>query len=263
MAYDKMRRPGTKRTLNTLGAENVFRSFHAHREPRQSTRFGPPRDISFSRSKDGTFLMRLPCYGWCVRVICCSVTQVNAYGRPPERCRRDRLSFVIKQRASSEACYGTMKKWTVIFLALVWVRSALAADTLQVTYQGKKLSLDASELAKLPATEVEASDHQTKHRYSGVLIRDILGLVGAPAGESLRGKALNLVVRITGNDNYSVVFALAEFDAGFSDRTIVLADKQDGAFLPDNAAPFSGCHPGRQPSCSPGAASKVNRGYRP
>jgi hypothetical protein len=155
-----------------------------------------------------------------------------------------RLSFVIKRRASSEARYRTMKTWTVVFLALVWVHSALAAATLRVTCQDKDVSLDASELAKLPPTEVEASDHQTKHRYSGVLIRDILGLVGAPAGESLRGNALKLVVRITGNDNYSVVFALAEFDAGFSDRTIVLADKQDGEFLPDNAAPFRVVIPG-------------------
>ena len=137
-----------------------------------------------------------------------------------------------------------MKTWTVTFLVLVWVHSALAAPTLEVSYQDKKLSLDADGLAKLPATEVEAADHQTKHRYSGVLVRDILGLVGAPAGESLRGKALNLVVRITGNDNYSVVFALAEFDAGFSGRSIVLVDKQDGEPLPDNAAPFRVVIPG-------------------
>jgi hypothetical protein len=40
--------------------ENVSRWFRAHREPQQSTRFGPIRNTSFSRSKDGTFLMRLP-----------------------------------------------------------------------------------------------------------------------------------------------------------------------------------------------------------
>jgi hypothetical protein len=137
-----------------------------------------------------------------------------------------------------------MKTWMLIFLALFWVDSALAADSLQVSYLDKKFSLDAGELAKLPATEVDASDHQTKHRYSGVLVRDILGLVGAPLGDALRGKALSLVVRITANDNYTVVFALAEFDPGFSDRSIVLADQQDGQPLPDNAAPFRIVIPG-------------------
>jgi hypothetical protein len=137
-----------------------------------------------------------------------------------------------------------MKTWMLIFLALFWVDSALAADSLQVSYLDKKFSLDAGELAKLPVTEVDASDHQTKHRYSGVLVRDILGLVGAPLGDALRGKALSLVVRITANDNYTVVFALAEFDPGFSDRSIVLADQQDGQPLPDNAAPFRIVIPG-------------------
>jgi hypothetical protein len=137
-----------------------------------------------------------------------------------------------------------MKTWMLTFLALFWVDSALAADSLQVSYLDKKVSLDAGELAKLPATEVDASDHQTKHRYSGVLVRDILGLVGVPFGDALRGKALSLVVRITANDNYTVVFALAEFDPGFSDRSIVLADQQDGQPLPDNAAPFRIVIPG-------------------
>jgi hypothetical protein len=137
-----------------------------------------------------------------------------------------------------------MKTWMVTFLAWVSIHSGLAAATLQVTYQAKTVSVDAGELAKLPVTDVEASDHQTKHHYSGVLVRDVLRLVDAPIGESLRGKALSLVVRITGNDNYSVVFALAEFDPGFNDRSIVLADKQDGQPLPDNAAPFRLVIPG-------------------
>jgi hypothetical protein len=155
------------------------------------------------------------------------------------------LSFVIKRRASGELAFPLhMKTWMLIFLALVWVHSALAADTLQVTYQDKKVSLGASDLGKLPTTEVEASDHQAKRRYSGVLVRDILGLVGAPFGDALRGKALSLVVRITANDNYTVVFALAEFDPGFSDRSIILANQQDGQPLPDKAAPFRIVVPG-------------------
>jgi hypothetical protein len=137
-----------------------------------------------------------------------------------------------------------MRIRVAIFLALVWGQSALAGPSLLVTYQDKKLSLESADLAKLPAKEVEASDHETKHRYSGVLVRDILGLLGAPSGDSLRGKSLTLVVRVTGNDNYAVVFALAEFDPGFSDRTIILADQQDSQPLPENAAPFRIVIPG-------------------
>ena len=51
---------GRSATLQDARVENVSRSFHAHREPQQSTRFGPPRNKSFSRFKEGPFLMRLP-----------------------------------------------------------------------------------------------------------------------------------------------------------------------------------------------------------
>jgi hypothetical protein len=60
VAFDQMRRPGTQRHAQHAGVENVSRSFHAHREPQQSTRFCPSRNSSCSRFKDGTFLMRLP-----------------------------------------------------------------------------------------------------------------------------------------------------------------------------------------------------------
>ena len=59
-AFSKMRRPADPTHPQHAGVENVSRSFRVHREPQQSTRFGPHRNNSFSRSKDGTFLMRLP-----------------------------------------------------------------------------------------------------------------------------------------------------------------------------------------------------------
>ena len=60
VAFYKMRRPGTQRDAQHAGVESVSESFQAHREPQQSTRFGPSRDKSFSQFKDGTSLMRLP-----------------------------------------------------------------------------------------------------------------------------------------------------------------------------------------------------------
>jgi hypothetical protein len=45
-------------------------------------------------------------------------------------------------------------------------------------------------------------------------------------------------VRVIGLDNYTVDFALTEFDPVFSDRSIVLAERQDGGPLPENARPF-------------------------
>ena len=59
MAFDEMRRPGTKRAQHGR-IENVSRPFHALREPRQHTWFGPLHNRPCSPSKDGTYLMRLP-----------------------------------------------------------------------------------------------------------------------------------------------------------------------------------------------------------
>jgi hypothetical protein len=50
--------PGLDARSNA-GVENVSTSFHTPREPQRSTPFGQPRNKSLSRSKDGTFLMRL------------------------------------------------------------------------------------------------------------------------------------------------------------------------------------------------------------
>jgi hypothetical protein len=51
--------PGLHARSNA-GVEIVSSSFHAHREPQLPTRLGPSHDMSFSRSRDGTCLMRLP-----------------------------------------------------------------------------------------------------------------------------------------------------------------------------------------------------------
>ena len=70
LAFNKMRsasaKPAARQAprdsthVRTLGESNASRSFHAPREPQHSTRLGRPCDKTFSRSKVGTCLMRLP-----------------------------------------------------------------------------------------------------------------------------------------------------------------------------------------------------------
>jgi hypothetical protein len=57
-------------------------------------------------------------------------------------------------------------------------------------------------------------------------------------GEKLRGPALAAAVLVRCKDGYTVLFALAEFDANFSSRTILLADRENGEILPPSAAPL-------------------------
>src|SRR5260370_40091936 len=86
--------------------------------------------------------------------------------------------------------------------------------------------------------KVTASAHDQTGIYEGVTIREILTLAGVPAGEKLRGAELAKTVIVTGADGYRAAFGVAEFDAAFTDRVSILADRKDGVALTRTAAPF-------------------------
>jgi hypothetical protein len=66
----------------------------------------------------------------------------------------------------------------------------------------------------------------------------LLTLVGAPHGDSLRGAALTTYIVVQAADGYRVVFSLAEFDPGFTDRIAILVDSRNGAPLPPDKGPY-------------------------
>ena len=101
------------------------------------------------------------------------------------------------------------------------------------------LSLNASDLAALPHRTVNAKDHQGElASFSGVALTDILKLAGVKFGEDLRGKALSLYVVVKGSDGYQVTFAIADFDPGFTDKLVLLADHRDGNPLSSAEGPL-------------------------
>ncbi len=94
------------------------------------------------------------------------------------------------------------------------------------------------DLSKLPPHSVTVQEHGKTIKYDGVLLHDVLARAGAPFGDELRGKALSNYVLATARDGYAVVYTLTEMDTVFSDGDLLLADKADGAPLPDNQGPF-------------------------
>lgn len=134
----------------------------------------------------------------------------------------------------------------VLFLSAASVSLVAADPILTVTNAETVLKLTADELKALPHTEITATDPHEKgtHKYSGIPVRDLLLKVGAPMGEKLRGKALRLAVLVHSSDGYSIVYALAEFDEFFSDRTLLLVDSVDGGPLAANAGPLRIVAPG-------------------
>lgn len=138
----------------------------------------------------------------------------------------------------------------VLRLLLVVVALPLAAAAagpfLTVTGQKETLSLTAADFAALPHTDIvlPAEDDSPERHFSGVPVKDLLVRVGAPLGDKMKRSAMMLGVVVHCKDGYSVLFALAEFDDAFSSRTILLADKEDGAPLPPSAAPLRIVAPG-------------------
>jgi hypothetical protein len=98
--------------------------------------------------------------------------------------------------------------------------------------------LSASDFAAMPRTTVTATAHERQATYEGISIRQLLSRVGVPTGDALRGRELATAVVVTGADDYQVVFGIAEFDPGFTDRVAILADKRDGIALAGDEGPY-------------------------
>ena len=99
-------------------------------------------------------------------------------------------------------------------------------------------TLSPSELATMPRSAVVIDDHGTRARFEGVPLAHLLVRAGIALGDSLRGRSLATSLVIEARDGYQVVLAIAEVDTSFSGRTVILADRRDGAPLDERDGPY-------------------------
>jgi hypothetical protein len=106
------------------------------------------------------------------------------------------------------------------------------------TYDGKTLTLSPEELAALPHKSVSVFNAHGKanETYSGVPLADLLGKVGVPLGESVRGKLFLTGVVASGADGYGVLYSLAEVDPSIHTGDVIVADSVDGKKLDKDGA---------------------------
>ena len=125
-----------------------------------------------------------------------------------------------------------------------------ADDDPVVAVQGdveRPVRLKASDLAKMPRQSVKAKDHDGKESvFEGIPVALALEKAGVKLGQSLRGEAHAAYLLVEAADGYRVVFALPEVDESFSDRVILLADRQDGKPLNAHKGPFQIIVPGEK-----------------
>lgn len=107
-----------------------------------------------------------------------------------------------------------------------------AQDGIRVTVPGAApVTLGEAALAALPRDSATGTAHGRTHRYVGVPLAAVLRAAGLAATDSLRDRALRLVVVAEGRDGYAAAFALGELDRSLAGRRVLVADREDGAAI--------------------------------
>jgi DMSO/TMAO reductase YedYZ molybdopterin-dependent catalytic subunit len=123
--------------------------------------------------------------------------------------------------------------------AALGAASPTSAQNLTVTgLSGQAVTLTPAYIAALPHITLTVSVEGKTHTYEGVPLTDILARVGAPEGKALKGVDLADVVLVSAKDNYAVALSLADTDPLVRKDQVIIADKADGAPLPDGIGPY-------------------------
>jgi len=138
-----------------------------------------------------------------------------------------------------------MKKQLSVILFIVGLSLASVVTKAQTTEKQPVVKVTGE--VTTPLTITDADLHQYKqaivvrkdrdgndHTYTGVVVADIL----QKAGVMMNRESLTKYLLVDASDGYQVIFALAELDKSFTDRTIILADTVDGKPLASGDGPF-------------------------
>lgn len=93
-------------------------------------------------------------------------------------------------------------------------------------------------VTKLQRRSLSATAHGKTSTYEGYDLLDALKAAGLSPAESLKGKQLTRLVRVSARDGYQVVFALADLDPTLGNTRILLADRENGQAMPSDTGPW-------------------------
>jgi hypothetical protein len=112
---------------------------------------------------------------------------------------------------------------------------------------GSSVTLSAADLSNLPQHTVKNTTEQgVPVTFEGVLLTDLLAKVDLPVGEKFRSTGASYYLVVEAKDGYRAVFAWAELDSAFMDKSVYLATKRDGKPLSDRDGPFESVAPGEK-----------------
>jgi len=130
----------------------------------------------------------------------------------------------------------------LVSVALCQVPAALVVQGIG----GTSATLSVSDLSKLPQQIVKTTDHGMPATFEGVLLTDVLAKVDLPLGEKFHSTGASYYMVVEARDGYRAVFAWAELDSGFMDKSVYVVTKRDGKPLSEKDGPVQLVAPGEK-----------------
>jgi hypothetical protein len=108
-----------------------------------------------------------------------------------------------------------------------------------VDESGRQRAITADDLAKLSRVTAKVTDRDGQMaEYEGVRLSDLLQQLGVMLGKDLRGPRVANYVLLEAADGYRVTLAIGEVDPETTDKLVLVADKKNGAALPEKEGPW-------------------------
>jgi DMSO/TMAO reductase YedYZ molybdopterin-dependent catalytic subunit len=140
--------------------------------------------------------------------------------------------------APVERALGTFLALTLLQVAVL-AAPGMPPNLCVVDEQGTEHNISDADLAKLPRMQIKVTGHDNQPaEYEGVQLSELLQAQGVTLGKELRGPRIASYLLFEAEDGYRVVLAIAEVDPGTTDKIVLLADKKNGAALPDKEGPW-------------------------
>jgi len=102
-----------------------------------------------------------------------------------------------------------------------------------------RMELSRLDFGKLARKEVQVTEKGGKTSvYGGVLLSDVVSLMGIPMGVHPKGRPPIEYVVVEGADRYRALFSKAELDPAFAESHVILANRLDGQELASADGPW-------------------------
>ena len=142
-----------------------------------------------------------------------------------------------------------MRMTTRIAALAVLAIAAGAQEQPSVTIEGvsgRSIVVYTAYLSSLRQYALKTIEKGTPVTFEGVLLSDVLEKVDGPVGEKYHGTAASYYLVAEGKDGYRAVFAWAEVDTSFMEKSVYLIISRDGKPLPEKDGPIELVAPGEK-----------------